>query len=145
MKSRLDTSNRFNFERRIDQILSVQFGSCTITIFTSPTWVFYLKVFYIGSFWCLLLCCSLSFSPVLYHDWLGQHGLCCNTNTSPSFLNTWSSFSCSLKPSKAWLTVWKAWLCVLKQLLDGVFHYLKRIYENLLYKKHTTLFGVLRN
>ena len=42
--------------------------------------------------------------------WLEQYGLCCNTNTRPSFLNTQLTFSNHLKASKAWPSVWKAQL-----------------------------------
>ena len=78
----------------------------------------------------------------IYRGWLGQHGLCYNTNMWPSILNTLPSFSnsrpsfwFSLKASKAWpsvwkarpivwkpqLSVWKARACVLKQALCRVF------------------------
>ena len=62
----------------------------------------------------------------MYRGWLGQHGLCCNTNTRQSFSNTRPSFWFSLKPSKARLSVWKARQArpsVLKQALVWLFCY----------------------
>ena len=99
-----------------------------------PTWFFFFVIYEmldeIGAF------------KRIYRGWLGQHGLCYNTNmwpsilnTSPSFSNSRPSFWFSLKTSKAWpsvwkarpivwkarLSVWKARACVLKQALCRVF------------------------
>ena len=85
----------------------------------------------------------------LYRAWLGQHGLCCNTNMRPSFLNTWWSPWFSLKVSKSLAEFFESSTESLKSLAERLKDLaacfktstrpsvsLKRVYENLVCEKH---------
>ena len=74
---------------------------------------------FVFTFYLLILNSQLH--STLYRGWLGQHRFCYNTNTWPSFLNSWMSFWFFLKAWKTWPIVWKTRPYVLKHILVRVF------------------------
>ena len=74
---------------------------------------------FVFTFYLLILNSQLH--SALYRGWLGQHRFCYNTNTWPSFLNSWMSFWFFFKTWKTWPIVWKTRPYVLKHILVRVF------------------------